>query len=100
MEELQSREITPDDYDVLLQLENKNAGAAPLGNYMALAFKEEQMDCHRDLGAEVTCMSCQQNFTEDDEAGPDDRVDLKNCQHVVHFKCLEELFDVEKNQCL
>ena len=33
------------------------------------------------------------------DGGGDDGVNLKNCKHVMHFKCLEELFDSGKNEC-
>lgn len=100
MQELQERELTPDDYDVLLQLEHKNTNAVHLGNYMALAFKEEQMHCEGEPDAETACMSCQQDFKADDGDEPAfDKLNLKNCEHAVHLKCLEEMFDLEKNQC-
>ena len=44
MREIQDREITPDDYDLLLNLEQKGTKESDvsLGHFLAMAFKVEQ----------------------------------------------------------
>jgi len=69
-------------------LENKNKSIS-LGNFLAIALKEEGMSCQKDPEIEPQCSVCDTEI----DTNNDDGVSLKNCKHVMHFKCLEELFD-------
>lgn len=54
-----SREITPDDYDEMLQEDGaKTQSSVAMGTYMTLAFK--QMDYWgEERSGDIACMSCQ-----------------------------------------
>jgi hypothetical protein len=55
MNDLEQRDITPDDYDVLLQLENqKNQGN--LAKYMVLNYVDD--DTSRSMLGDVECAHC------------------------------------------
>ena len=59
MNDLEQRDITPDDYDVLLQLENqKNQGN--LAKYMVLNYVDD--DTSRSMLGDVECAHCKQRI--------------------------------------
>lgn len=91
MEGLQGREITPDDYDLLMSLEQK--AHINLGNFLAIAVREESSDQTVIFSCDP-CVNCDED---DDELG--EKIILKSCKHFMHFKCLEETFEKGENKC-
>ena len=103
MESLQERDITPDDYDLLMRLEaamdsGKDQGAeqtVSFGNHMTLALQDAN-DKNRKVTDKDKCAKCSITNASG-ELG--DLVPMVNCDHWIHFKCAETLFDNFDNKC-
>ncbi len=84
--ELQDREITPEDYDRLVQLEaatngqNQKKSAAVLSRWLSRPVDSELADPGNDLAA--TCVICMELFE------TDQRVKTLLCGHSFHSHCL------------
>ena len=105
MKELESKgEITPNDYEQLLKLEqlSKNQKAQQvqlsLSTFMSLALRDQSeqinnMQQNDDMYAK-SCFKCDQ-IIENEPA-----YSLKNCKHCIHLLCAEDLFARGSNKCL
>jgi cytidine deaminase len=97
MRELQTREIRPEDYELLLSLESASAGVA-LPKYLAVSFermlppeKKAVIDNLRDT---PPCSFCNQRIE-----APGTATVLRNCDHFMHKGCLEDMFRLKKIKC-
>eukprot|EP00347_Sterkiella_histriomuscorum_P013158 403365789 len=95
MQELQNREIRPEDYDLLLQLE-QSSQKVPLPKYLAQVFDKANPPTEEYLNnAQVMCAFCSGRI-DDKTKG----LQLKNCNHCLHKNCLEDMFRLKKSKCL
>ncbi len=97
MRELQTREIRPEDYDLLLQLESSQ-NAVPLPKFLALAYEkvalQDKGPQYNSLVQPAACAFCDLRI-EDREKG----LMLRGCDHCLHKNCLEDMFRVKKTKC-
>ena len=93
MEELQTRELGPDDYDMLLSLEQKSS-IISLPRFLAMGFEKAfpPPQSYFDI-PKAYCAFCEGEIV-DRQAG----LQLKNCNHHVHKSCLQDIFTL-KNTC-
>lgn len=94
MEELQTRELTPNDYELLLSLEEKQATIS-MPKFLAMAYEKAHPPpaCFFTY-PKVTCTFCQGEIV-DRQTG----LELKQCTHHVHKACLEDVFRTSNNKC-
>ena len=93
MEELQTRELGPHDYDLLLSLENKES-IISLPRFLALSFEKtfEPPSLYFDA-PQVFCAFCEAEINERPTG-----LQLNNCTHHVHKTCLQDIF-ANRNTC-
>ena len=84
MAELQTRELGPEDYDLLLSLENRQ-NIISLERYLAMSFEKAfpPPQSYFDIPHPYCCF-CEAEITGDRSTG----LQLKNCNHHVHKTCL------------
>ena len=97
MRELQTREISPEDYDLLLQLESQQH-VVPLPKFLALALEKQSLHDkgtrYEALQTTPQCAFCNLRL-EDRGKG----MILRNCDHCLHKSCLEDMFRLKKSKC-
>ena len=84
LEQLKHREITTEDYEILLTLENKMKNVenlqVPFEKFCAMAFiKEYKILELNQNDSDYECAICKEEI-EDNSQG----IKLKNCDHKVH----------------
>jgi hypothetical protein len=95
---LQEKNISTEDYELLLQLENKHKNNLPLNQFCALALQKEFKAPECD--GSPRCSYCGLDIID-----KDDTIQLKNCPHFIHkTQCLASNFDAvegesEQNKC-
>ena len=93
MEDLQTRELGPEDYDLLLQL-GQNQTMMSLQRFLATSFEktfkppQSYFDIQRAYCA----------FCDSEKVDRSTGLQLKNCDHHVHKTCLQDIFTL-KNVC-
>ena len=94
MEELQTRELTPNDYELLLSLEEKQSHIS-LPKFLAMAFEKAFPPSQAFFTfPKVYCTFCSGEIV-DRQTG----LEFKQCAHHVHKACLEDVFRVNNNKC-
>ena len=94
MEELQTRELTPNDYDLLLSLEQKQ-NCISLPKFLAMAYEKTYKPPAAYFNyPKVYCAFCEGEIV-DRQSG----LELNECKHHTHKACLEDIFRVSKNRC-
>ena len=97
MRELQTREIQPEDYELLLSLETRG-NMISLPKFIALCFEKlllpEKKAQYEHLRDAPMCGFCEMRI-EDRGKG----LMLRSCDHCLHKGCLEDMFRLKKNQC-
>ena len=93
MQELETRELGPEDYDLLLSLENKQ-NIISLPRFLAMGFEKafETPQSYYNL-PKAYCAFCEAEIVERQTG-----LQLKNCDHHIHKSCLQDLLTV-KNVC-
>jgi len=93
MEELQTRELGPEDYDLLLSLEQKQS-MITLHRWLFMGFEKafKPPDAYFTY-AKVYCVFCEAEIV-DRQTG----TQFKQCDHNIHKACLEDIFRT-KNEC-
>ena len=93
MTELQDRELSPEDYDLLLQLEQKQSTQS-MHQFLAQQFEKvfKPPESYFQF-PKVYCCFCEMEIL-DRACG----LQLKQCDHHVHRACLEDIFRT-KNEC-
>lgn len=92
MQELQTREIQPEDYDALLTLETRS-NVISLAKFLALGYeKANPLPQSYFTRASHTCNFCEMNIEELNKG-----MQFVNCDHCVHKACLEDMFRLKKN---
>ena len=93
MEELQSRELGPDDYEILLQLEQKESNISQ-HRFLAQAFEKAfKAPAEYFQYPKAYCAFCELEIVDRDTG-----TQLKQCDHHVHKPCLEDILRT-KNEC-
>lgn len=93
MQELQERELGPDDYDILLKLEQASSDITP-HRFLMQAFEKAHKPPDEYFSyPKVYCVFCELEIL--DRAGG---LQLSNCAHHIHKPCLEDVFRT-KNEC-
>ncbi|CDW88804.1 e3 ubiquitin-protein ligase zswim2-like [Stylonychia lemnae] len=94
MTELQSREIRPEDYEMLLQLE-QSSNKVPLPKYLVSVFDKANPPTEEYLSnSNAVCNFCSSKIEDKTKGLP-----LRNCHHYVHKNCLEDMFRLKKSKC-
>ena len=98
MRELQTRDIRPEDYELLLSLETR-ANVVSLPKYIALCLEKLQLPEKRGhlegLRDAPLCIFCELRIEEWQTKG----YVLRNCEHCLHKGCLEDMMRLKKNNC-
>ena len=93
MEELQQRELGPEDYDLLLQLENQKTSIS-MQRFLALGFEKTYPPPPEYYTyPKVYCAFCEGEIVDRDTG-----LQLVQCDHHVHKACLHDIFTL-KNAC-
>lgn len=97
MRELQTREIRPEDYELLLSLEQRG-NTVPIAKFMAVSYEKmlplEKKTFLETVGSVQTCSFCNLRIDHIENG-----LQLRGCDHCVHKGCLEDMFRLKKNQC-
>lgn len=97
MRELQSREIRPEDYELLLSLESASTAVA-LPKYLAVSF-ERMLPPEKKAAIENMRDTPPCNFCSGRIESPATAMILRNCDHFLHKGCLEDMFRLKKTKC-
>ena len=101
MQELQFRDITPEDYDLLLvldesvkkkTLDQEQLNALPVVELETLLKMREQ-------GEGVVCLVCQDDLIPSDDTAEATVIELPNCKHLFHTECLNTWLLKTSTQC-